>query len=189
MRRRQALGSVVVTAAVVVGTVAALGTSAEADSDVERPFRYRSTGTIENEPPGQCDLDQSETGELVLRCDQQFASTDEVATHLGRSTSTATGVLTLFIFRPSCTTPDGNPLGTQFESNTLRTIVAANGDALFTSTTVTGCGDGVGVAEPVGTYTVTGGTGRFAGASGGGGVSSSVLGESIDTAWTGTITY
>jgi len=93
------------------------------------------------------------------------------------------------LVRPPCTTPEGNPAGTQLESNTDRTIVAANGDALSVSTTVTGCGDGLGLTEPEGTCTVTGGTGRFAGATGEGDVSSSVLGGSIDTTWTGTLTY
>jgi len=187
--RRQFFAAAFAAAAVTVAGVAASGTPAQAEQQVERPFRYVSEGTITNEDPlqGECDLDTS--GEPVLLCDQEFAGIDETATHMGRTTSTATGVLTLYILRPFCTTPEGNEFGTQFESNTERTIVAANGDELFFSTTVTGCGDGFGLAEPAGTYTITGGTGRFAEATGGGEISSSVLGGSIDTIWTGTITY
>lgn len=189
MGKRQVFAAAIAAAAVTVAGVAASGTPAQAQQQVEKPFRYVSEGTISSEDPAnQCDLDFS-TGEPVLLCDQEFAGIDERATHLGRTTSTATGVLTLFVVRPPCVTPEGNPFGVQFESNTERTIVAANGDELFVSTTVTGCADGVGLVEPAGTYTVTGGTGRFAGASGGGDVSSSVLGGSIDTIWTGTITY
>jgi len=189
MGKRQVFAAAIAAAAVTVAGVAASGTPAQAKQQVEKPFRYVSEGTISNEDAtqGECELDTS--GEPVLLCDQEFAGIDERATHMGRTTSTATGVLTLFVVRPTCVTPEGNPFGFQFESNTERTIVAANGDELFVSTTVTGCAGGVGLVEPAGTYTVTGGTGRFAGASGGGDVSSSVLGGSIDTIWTGTITY
>jgi hypothetical protein len=188
MGKRQLFAATLAAAAVTVAGVAASGTPAHAKMQVEKPFSYVSEGTVSNEPIPQCDL-SFPGGEPVLLCDQEFAGTDERATHLGRTTSTATGVLTVFVARPPCTTPEGNVAGTQYESNTDRTIVAANGDALFVSTTVTGCSDGVALTEPEGTYTVTGGTGRFAGATGEGNVSSSVLGGSIDTTWTGTVTY
>lgn len=189
MGKRKFFAGAIAAVAVTVAGVAASGTPAHAEQQVERPFRYESEGTVSNEPPPDCDLNFLPGGEPVLLCDQQFAGIDERATHLGRTTSTATGVLTLYVARPACTTPEGNPAGTQYESDTDRTIVAANGDELFVSTTVTGCGDGIGLTEPAGIYTVTGGTGRFAGASGGGEVSSIVVGGSISTIWTGTITY
>ena len=189
MGKRQFFAAAIAAAVVTVAGVVVAGTPAQAKQQVERPFRYLSEGTISNEPVEDCDFDFLSSGEPVLLCDQQFAGTDERATHLGRTASTATGVLTIFVGRPPCTTPDGNTEGFQLESNTERTIVAANGDELSTSTTVTSCADGVGSVLPVGTYTVTGGTGRFAGASGGGDVSSSVVGGSIDTTWTGTIEY
>lgn len=180
--QRQFFSAAVAAAAVTVAAVAASAAPAQAGQQVERPFRYVSEGTVSNEPL-PCDSNFPN-----LECDQEFEGIDETATHMGRTTSTATGVLTLFFSRPLCTTPGGG-LGLEYESTTERTIVAANGDALSFTTTVTGCSDGTNVTEPAGTYTVTGGTGRFAGASGEGEVSSVVLGGSINTVWTGTVTY
>ena len=188
MGKRQLFAGAFAAVAVTVAGVATSGTPAHADQQVERPFRYESEGTVFNELLPCGGVSFLPGGEPVLLCDQDFAGINERATHLGRTSSTATGVLTVYVARPSCTTPEGNPEGTQYESNTDRTIVAANGDELFVSTTVTGCSDG-GLTEPAGTYTVTGGTGRFDGATGGGAVSSIVVDGTISTIWTGTITY
>ncbi len=189
MTKRQFFAAAIAAAAVTVAGVAGSGTSAQAKVQVEKPFRLVSEGTIANETGGDCEFQLLPSGELVLLCGQEFAGVDERATHLGRTTSTGTGVLTLYVTRPPCTTPEGNPGGVLYESNSDRTIVAANGDELYVSLNATGCGDGIGLTNPVGTYTVTGGTGRFAGAEGEGAVSSDVLGGSIDATWTGTITY
>jgi hypothetical protein len=71
--------------------------------------------------------------------------------------------------------------------------VAANGDELYLDTFVQGCGNGVDRAETIGTYTITGGTGRFAGATGVGTSSSTVvqgsLAGSLMGSLRGTITY
>lgn len=186
MGTRQFFAAALAAAAITVAGVSAIGTPAQADN-VERPFRFTSVGTITNEDFPDCDFAVQTEGPVFL-CDQEFAGVDERAMHLGRTTSTATGVLTVFLAK-FCLTPEGNPEGREFESKTERTIVAANGDELVISTTVTGCGDGVGLAEPVGIYTVIGGTGRFAGASGEGEISSRTVGGILDTVWTGTIAY
>ena len=121
-----------------------------------------------------------------MECDQTI-ELDRVGTHLGRSTSSGVGAITLYIAE-QCTTPSGGP-GTPFESYQAVTIVAANGDQLTANSNVSGCGDGVTVAEPVGTYTITGGTGRFEGATGTGIVAAVALGISLSNTWTGTISY
>ena len=76
-----------------------------------------------------------------------------------------------------------------FESSQTQTIVAANGDELTVDTNVAGCADGETAAEPVGTYEITGGTGRFAAATGTGDVVAVALGTSLSNNWTGTISY
>ena len=188
MRMRRVPAAAVAVAAVTVGGVAASVAPAQASSPVERPFKSTSVGTITNEPPPDCELVVLPGPEPTLVCDQSI-DTVVIATHLGRSTSNATGVLTLFIARP-CTTPDGQP-GVEYASTTEQVIVAANGDELFATTSVTGCGDGVGLTEPAGTYSITGGTGRFEGATGEGSVSTSVVSSegSFASSWTGTVTY
>ena len=107
MTKRQFFAAAIAAAAVTVAGVAGSGTSAQAKVQVEKPFRLVSEGTIANETGLDCDLDLS--GEPVLLCGQEFAGVDERATHLGRTTSTGTGVLTLYVTRPPCTTPEGNP--------------------------------------------------------------------------------
>ena len=118
-----------------------------------------------------------------------------IGTHMGRSTNTSYGFLTLNFDRP-CITPSDTE-GVEFESIQYVTIVAANGDELTATTEVSGCGDGETPAEPVGTYTITGGTGRFEhGATGSGDLASDVGpidpesgASTLSTNWTGTISY
>jgi hypothetical protein len=87
------------------------------------------------------------------------------ATHLGIATLTKTATITI-TFTPC---DDGGVLTTYTESGTL---IAANGDTLFLSGGGTACAAN-GHAIASGELTVTGGTGRFAGATGS-------LDESID---------
>ena len=181
MRMRQVLAAGVAAAAITVGGVAASGAPVLAGTSVERPFMLSTSGTITNEQPADCDLVFLGTGEPTLECDQWIDQTGN-ATHLGLSSSSATGVLTLYVARPC-------PGGIQYASTTQTTFVAANGDTLEATTSVTGCSDGVGLTEPQGTYSITDGTGRFLGAGGEGVVSSSVLGGAISSTWSGTLSY
>ncbi|HUS43594.1 MAG TPA: hypothetical protein VMY16_13095 [Ilumatobacteraceae bacterium] len=181
MRMRQVLAAGVAAAAITVGGVAASGAPVLAGTSVERPFMLRTSGTVANEPLSDCDLVFIGGGEPTLECDQGFDQTGN-ATHLGLSSSSATGVLTIYFLR-SC------PGGVEFASTSQTTFVAANGDTLEATTSVTGCGDGEGLTEPQGTYSITGGTGRFLGAGGEGVVSSSVLNGAISSTWSGTLSY
>ena len=82
------------------------------------------------------------------------------ATHLGRITSD--GNLTI-IGEASCI---GNEVG--FSAEMQDTFTAANGDKVMTAITMQLCPIAPGIYHGVGSYVVTGGTGRFAGATGSG---------------------
>ena len=82
------------------------------------------------------------------------------ATHLGRITSD--GNLTI-IGEASCI---GNEVG--FSVEMQDTFTAANGDRLTTTITMQLCPIALGIYHGIGTYVVTGGTGRFASATGSG---------------------
>jgi hypothetical protein len=75
------------------------------------------------------------------------------ATHLGESSEAITTTVTF----------SGAPCGTVAGTGTAR---AANGDELFFSTSGTICPEGAGLSSVSITRTITGGTGRFADASG-----------------------
>ncbi|MDH3707961.1 MAG: hypothetical protein OES57_17990, partial [Acidimicrobiia bacterium] len=88
-----------------------------------------------------------------------------------------------------CIGTNGAP-GTPFVSVQDVVTIAANGDELHSLNETTGCFVDFGVGTlAVGTYTITGGTGRFAGASGNGSLSATVLDDALDTTWNGTLTY
>ena len=82
------------------------------------------------------------------------------ATHLGRITSEGN---LLIVGQPSCT---NNELG--FSVQMQDAFTAANGDRLTTAITMQLCPIAPGIYHGVGTYVVTGGTGRFANATGSG---------------------
>ena len=82
------------------------------------------------------------------------------ATHMGRITSD--GNLTI-VGEASCV---DNEVG--FSVEMQDTFTAANGDKLTTAITMQLCPIASGIYHGVGTYVVTGGTGRFAGATGSG---------------------
>ena len=82
------------------------------------------------------------------------------ATHLGNITSN--GILTV-VGEASCI---GNEVG--FSAEMQDTFTAANGDKVTTEITMQLCPIAPGIYHGVGTYVVTGGTGRFAGATGSG---------------------
>ena len=82
------------------------------------------------------------------------------ATHLGRITSD--GNLTI-VGQVSC---NGNEVG--FAAEMQDTFTAANGDKVMTAITMQLCPIAPGIYHGIGTYVVTGGTGRFARATGSG---------------------
>jgi hypothetical protein len=166
--------------ALVAGaTIVASAPVHAAKGGTDRPFSASGNGTGIIDFPG-C------IGGLVLECDQTI-ELDFIGTHLGRSTNSSVGKIYIHLDQP-CPTPAGTT-GFLFESFQAVTIVAANGDELTADTTVSGCGDGVTVAYPSGEYTITGGTGRFADASGEGRIEVVSLETSLSNEWTGTISY
>jgi hypothetical protein len=88
------------------------------------------------------------------------------ASHLGKSSEVSTVVV------DTASNPGPEPYGTPCNNNTRTvTLTAANGDQLTLALTGVNCDTGAtsgitGISED--TYVVTGGTGRFAGATGGG---------------------
>ena len=114
-----------------------------------RPFKASIHGFAAPTPTGPCQLANAETAVAQV-------------THLGRSTMESFEIVEL------CANPDGAEITGRF------TMTAANGD------TVSGTYDTLGhldfAASEVtfaGQFTITGGTGRFAGASGGGAIEGS----------------
>jgi hypothetical protein len=81
-----------------------------------------------------------------------------LATHLGKGTDVNSAGTVDFSTSPCATI-----------QSPLASLIGANGDTVTVSLSGTGCPTSVfGLDVLTGTYTVTGGTGRFAGASGGG---------------------
>jgi hypothetical protein len=142
--------SVIMPLVLAAACALALASSASASSPV--PFSAGLSGSVTD----------TDCGFLTL-C---LTGTDQgTATHLGLATLTKTA--TIHITFTSC--DGGGVLTTYTEAGTL---VAANGDTLHLSGGGTACAAN-GHAIASGELTVTGGTGRFAEASG-------VLAESID---------
>ena len=137
---------------ITIGAVAALtvsfalmsATATAADGQI--PLSARMSGTVTEAGCG-----------LLTIC--ASVTTYGIATHLGVTTLTKT--VTVHITLNSC--EDGGLLSTYTETATL---VAANGDTLELSGAGTACASN-GHAIGSGTLTITGGTGRFAEASGG----------------------
>lgn len=180
-------GKLLVGALVVA--VAAIGATPAlaAKGGTDRPFTAGGSGTNIIETIGDCDFVPDAALGPALVCDQAV-ELDFAGTHIGRSAYAGVGLITLYVFSPSCITPGGGS-GVVFESFLAVTIVAANGDELAADTNVSGCGDGETLAEPAGTFTITGGTGRFATATGTGDLVGEAIGSLLSNNWTGTISY
>ena len=181
---KRLIGKPLVGILVVAATAIAATPATAAEGGTDRPFLAAGTGTNIVEPFGQCDVVID--ARPRVECDQKI-ELDFKGTHLGKGTNTSVGVLSVYLYEP-CITPGGGP-GLRFESFQAVTIVAANGDAITADTNVSGCSDGVTGSEPAGNYTITGGTGRFAGASGSGTIDAEALGASLSNEWVGTISY
>lgn len=100
------------------------------------------------------------------------------ATHMGKSSESFTAVVSLPISATGCT-----------PESSSGTLTAANGDEVFVTASGTFCQTSVSSATDTGTFQVTGGTGRFVGATGGGAYDSTI---NINATWSGgtsTSTY
>ena len=118
-------------------------------SGSSRPFKASIHAFAAPVPTGPCELTNAEEGAAQV-------------THLGRSTMASNEVVDLF------SNPEGAEITGQF------TMTAANGDQLFGTYETLGHLDfGIGEVTFSGQFTITGGTGRFEGASGGGAIEGS----------------
>ena len=148
---------------VVVGAWPLAGTAYADTGGTNLPFRVSGSGTI---------VENLQFGTL---------SATNIGTHMG--TGTASGSSFVAGFPPACgsgTTPTSSSLD----------LTAANGDILFTETTSQVCQSGAPASfVSTGTYTITGGTGRFADATGSGKASSTSVFPGNPTFATGTFTF
>jgi hypothetical protein len=170
--RRKKMKRILVILAVAALALAGLVTAASARSS-ERPFKGSMEGSALFIPGTDCT-----TTPEGLR-------TDSVATgnvsHLGKTEMTSS----------HCT-----PAGPDIEGGTM-VLVAANDDELYIEYTGTAREPGPdGIITVDVLYTITGGSGRFVGASGGGDMIVAVVFEGFDDfewpaswSWTGTIDY
>ena len=180
-------GTLLVSALLVAATAIGATTAAAAEKGTDRPFTMNGSGTniVGSIPDGECVFMLTARGP-TYQCDQQI-ELDVIGTHIGRGSYSGVGAVMVYLGE-SCITPSGGP-GFRFESNVTVSIIAANGDVLNADTSVSGCSDGITGSEPVGTYTFTGGTGRFADASGTGTIPAVAVGTSLTNTWAGTISY
>jgi len=183
--------TLLVSALIVAVAAISVAPAGAAKKGTDRPFKASGDGFVAAVPFEFCEWNDNFS---VAVCDQIIEVDPFIGTHMGRSTNTSEGFLTLY-FEEGCTTPNGTP-GVRFESFQAATLVAANGDELTADTNVEGCGNGESRAEPVGTYSITGGTGRFEHATGSGDLASDVGpidpesgASTVSANWTGTISY
>lgn len=174
--------------AITASLCAALAPPASAGSTVERPHKGTEVGTSSVVIDETCVLDPDA---FTLTCSVTTASTVR-ATHLGRSAVTTEGSITLFLLE-TCTLLDGQTVGTVFRANGISETVTASGDRVFGSYENEGCAgpegtESIGTAL-VGSQAITGGTGRFEGATGSTTVDAKAFGDVFELAFEGTITY
>ena len=173
MIKRSLLGLLVLLVAIALATGAALAAPA-------LPFKSSGSGTETSLSPAGCQF--TATG-----CTVQTTGT-ATSSHLGTGPYTST--LTI---KWAAATPNGQG-GFCAPATGSSTLTAANGATLTFSQTGTVCE--VGKSSPnvahtfTGTYTITGGTGRFAGATGSGTISGGDNGQGISSyTASGTISY
>lgn len=169
------------TLALVAVSVAPAG----AANQVERPYKSNEAGFVVVDL-AECD----DTSPPLVVCPNTTTGTSNT-THLGKTTTTSSGTSTLDFGVEPCLLFDGG-LGVVSHNVGTGVFEAANGDKLFVAFQNTGCADlsGAGEAGPlVGTQTFTGGTGRFAGASGTTVVTGVGQGDTFVLEAVGTISY
>jgi hypothetical protein len=174
-------GLVVLSLAAATATPAAA--AGKSGKSVERPHKTTSVGISELDT-STCDLSNLP----FVVCPQEISDTTIIGTHIGRSSSTGSGSLTLDI-SVVCDGGDnltGNPWTNSIDS----VIVAPDGSELYTHASISGCFVDFGVgADTTGTVTITGGTGRFEGATGSQAFTGFTVGDRVESTTVGTITY
>lgn len=168
----------IVLGLLIAAMTALTATPAGASHQVERPFKGQSIVILTVDP--DCDLSQGVCG---------FTTVDTGnASHLGKIVTTSEGVLTL---TGACILADGSSVGVAFATAGTFIHTAANGDQVEGTFENQGC---VGLTPDTaaipgridGSQVISGGTGRFAGASGQTITFSDGIGPFN---WVGTITY
>lgn len=172
--------------AIAAGLCVALAVPALAATAVERPYKGTEVGTSSVVFDENCVF-----GPVSVTCPVTTVSTANI-THAGKSDVTSEGLITIFFFE-ECTLLDGETLGSVFRASGVSEIIAANGDRIFGTYENEGCAgpegtEGIGTAL-VGSQTITGGTGRFEGATGSTTVDAVAFGDIFELAFKGTITY
>lgn len=164
----------------------AVAVPASAGPDVERPYKGTEIGTSTVFFDDTC-----EPGSGTVTCVVTTVSTARI-THVGKAAVTSEGEITIF-FAEVCTLLDGVTPGSVFRATGTSEIVAANGDRIFGTYENEGCAgppgtENIGTAL-VGSQTITGGTGRFAGATGSTTVDAVAVDDAFELFFEGTITY
>lgn len=171
--------------AIAAGLWVAVAVPASAGHEVERPYKGTEIGTSTVFFDDTC-----VPGPGTVTCVVTTVSTAKI-THVGKSAVTSEGEITIF-FLEECTLLDGETFGSVFRANGTSEIVAANGDRIFGTYENQGCagppGGDIGTAL-VGSQTITGGTGRFAGATGSTTVDAVAVDDAFELDFVGTITY
>jgi hypothetical protein len=129
-----------------------------AGKQVERPFGGIEAGVSVS----VCD----DSGFPVVVCDVTTVGSGNIK-HLGRMFSSSTGTVSIDLFAEPCELPDGSLTGVPIESSGTFVFVAANGDGvhgIYDQTLCSAFGFSAGSLQ--GAQTITGGTGRFEGATG-----------------------
>lgn len=166
-----------------VGMMIAMAVPALAGQQVERPYTAREVGTFAADPDCEdffgegCDFDTASTG---------------TTTHLGKTSVVSEGIIKLFF--EECFLLDGETAGIVFRSSGTATFTAANGDQLFATFENEGCTNPDPATAAIGSaiegsQTITGGTGRFEGATGSTTTFGHGFGDDFDLVATGTLTY
>lgn len=164
--------------------VAASAAPAIAGRPVERPYKSTETGTVVVDLAA-CD----DSGFPIVVCPNTTSGSSNT-THLGLTATTSAGTSSLDL-TAACELFDGT-FGVESHNVGTGVFVAANGDEVHVAFQNTGCADlsGAGAAGPLeGTQTFTGGTGRFAGASGNTVVTGVGQGDTFFLEAVGTISY
>jgi hypothetical protein len=137
------------------------------NSAVERPYKSR-TISASGAATDCTSFVVVSTDPVVIDCPYDPGVRTRMTTHLGRNTATGSGVTRIQVFPTiPCVDYLGRPAVVS-STSTDNVIVAADGSELFSHAEWTSCFSDEAGGNVAGTFTFTGGTGRFEGATGGG---------------------